>query len=81
MTEGSRCNCFPSSFTLTFPHSRPKYTNMDLALIHFLCRPVFVKSFSVAPYAFATIASKAASLMRGLGIAISRSPCTRSSMH
>jgi hypothetical protein len=35
MTEGSRCNRFPSSFTLNLPHSRPKYTNIDLAVTDF----------------------------------------------
>jgi hypothetical protein len=33
MTEESRCSRFPSSFTVTLHHSRPKYTNLDLPQI------------------------------------------------
>ncbi len=37
MIEGSRCNRLPSCFTVTLPHSRATYTNVDLALTHFRC--------------------------------------------
>jgi hypothetical protein len=33
---------------LSLHHSRPKYTNIDLAAINFRCRPACTKSFSVA---------------------------------
>jgi hypothetical protein len=37
--------------TLTLPHSRPKYTNIDLALTQRRCRPALTNSISVASYA------------------------------
>jgi hypothetical protein len=46
MIEGSRCKRRPSSLTLTLPHSRPKYTDIDLAAVHFRCRPAWTMSFS-----------------------------------
>src|SRR6266498_466041 len=35
MIEGSRCKRRPISLTLALPHSRARYTNIDLVLTHF----------------------------------------------
>lgn len=54
--------------------SRPKYTNIDLALIQFRWRPAWTKSFSVVPQALATRGSNAASFARGTDTAIRDHP-------